>query len=85
MQIVIEVDEYKLNSCKRRVEEYYASWYDEAIAKGVVLPKGHGRLIDESDVINKINLNYNNHQLIDAQSIKDIIRTVATTVGADRR
>ena len=55
----------------------------EAICNGIVLPKGHGRLIDENDVISKINLNYNNHQLIDAQSIKDIVRTVATTIGTD--
>ena len=37
MKILVEVDEYKLNSCKRHVEEGYASWYDEVIANGTVI------------------------------------------------
>jgi len=46
MQIVIELDEYVLEHCKRHVRERYANNIEEAIAKGTVLPKGHGRLID---------------------------------------
>jgi len=34
--------------------------------------------ISRTDVLNRINLNYNNHQRIDAQSIKDIIITTPT-------
>ena len=37
MKIIVEVDEYKIESCKRHVEERYGSWYDEVIAKGTPL------------------------------------------------
>ena len=47
------------------------------------LPKGHGDLKDVHDIINKINLNYNNHQSIDAYSLKDMIATVPTIIKAD--
>ena len=55
-----------------------------AIANGKKLPKGHGDLKDVKDILNKINLNYNNHQLIDAESLKDMIVTTSTIIEADK-
>lgn len=46
MQIVIDIDPYVLEHCKRHVREHYANNLEEAIANGIPLPKGHGRLID---------------------------------------
>ena len=55
-----------------------------AINNGIPLPKGHGDLKDTQDIINKLNLNYNNHQTISEQSIKDIIQTIPTIIEADK-
>lgn len=37
MKLIVEVDDYKLEACKRHVEERYASWYDEMVANGTPL------------------------------------------------
>lgn len=73
---------------KRDFEELqsnYVWWgkHGEYIKKGTVIPKGHGDLKDVQDIINRINLNYNNHQSIDAYSLKDMIATVPTIIDAD--
>lgn len=60
------------------------TWVSNVIRKGTPLPKGHGDLKDAQDIINKINLNYNNHQSIDAYSLKDMITTVPTIIEADK-
>ena len=56
----------------------------KATKNGTPLPKGHGDLKDIQDIINRINLNYNNHQSIDAYSLKDMIATVPTIIRADK-
>ena len=73
---------------KRDFEELqgnYVWWgrHGEYIKKGTVIPKGHGDLKDVQDIINRINLNYNNHQSIDAYSLKDMIDTIPTIIKAD--
>lgn len=52
MKLVIEIDSYILEHCKRHVREHYANNIEEAIANGTPLPKGHGRLID-ADALEK--------------------------------
>lgn len=37
--IVHDVDKYKINSCKRKVEENYSSWYDDLIAGATEIPE----------------------------------------------
>lgn len=56
----------------------------DAVENGTPLPKGHGDLKDVQDIINRINLNYNNHQSIDAYSLKDMIATVPTIIKANK-
>lgn len=46
MQIVINIDNYQLEHCKRHVKEHFANLLEEAIANGTPLSKGYGRLID---------------------------------------
>lgn len=46
MQIVIDIDSYVLEHCKRHVSEHYANNIEEAIANGAPLPEGHGRIVD---------------------------------------
>ena len=46
MKLVIDIDSYVLEHCKRHVKEHYANNIEEAIANGTPLPKGHGRLIE---------------------------------------
>ena len=54
MQIVIDIDENRYNECKRLLKkepEFYADTLSGAVAKGIVLPKNHGRLIDATDLL----------------------------------
>lgn len=39
MKLIVEVDEYKIEACKRHVKERYASWYDDMVANGTPLSK----------------------------------------------
>ena len=41
MKIVIDIDSYVLEHCKRHVKEHYANNIEEAIAKGTILSKGN--------------------------------------------
>lgn len=53
VELVIKIDESKLWSLKNEPIKENFNIYELAsyIDKGVPLPKGHGRLIDESDLI----------------------------------
>lgn len=51
MQIIINIDSYVLEHCKRHVREHYASNIEEAIADGTPIPEGHGDLIDKNDIL----------------------------------
>lgn len=81
MQIVIDIDSYVLEHCKRHVKEHYANNIEEAIANGIQLPKGHGRLVDEKDVIDIYD---NDDRLWWGNAIDDIKEFVPTIVEADK-
>ena len=51
MQIVIDIDSYVLEHCKRHVKEHYANNIETAIANGIQLPEGHGKLYDENEIL----------------------------------
>ena len=53
MQIVINIDENLYTRLFDNGDEYVADMRRACVAirKGIPLPKGHGRLIDESDLI----------------------------------
>ena len=86
MQIVIEIPK---EMYKAFVQGSFGAKYNMydlvgCVMNGTPLPKGHGDLKDVQDIINRINLNYNNHQSIDAYSLKDMIATVPTIIEADK-
>ncbi len=43
-----------------------------------------GRLIDADELMTRIRLNYNNHQITNAGAIKDIIDTTRTAYDAEK-
>ena len=55
MQIVIDVSEEEYESCKKHFENLgkreVINDYEYAIATGTPLPKDHGRIIDEHDLV----------------------------------
>lgn len=53
-EIVIKIPEEDYNSIKRQVAEGITNPLKICIANGTVLPKGHGRLKDEDEVIKAI-------------------------------
>lgn len=68
----------------RNIVRSFQATIADAIKNSTPLPKGHGDLKDTQDIINRLNLNYNNHQTINVQSIKDIIQTTPTIIEADK-
>ena len=43
-----------------------------------------GRLIDTDELLARISLNYNNHQVLDAYAIKDIVNTTKTAYDVEK-
>lgn len=88
VEVVIKIPKKNLDEIKTIWNSMFGSTMlnetDIAILSGTILPQGHGDLKDVQDIINKINLNYNNHQSIDAYSLKDMIATVPTIIKADK-
>ncbi len=82
IELVIRLDQETLQDLYD--SRYVSSHIKEVFRGATPLPKGHGSLIDIQDVMKKVSLNYNSHQIIDAQSIKDIIRTTKITIQADK-
>ena len=85
MKIVIDITEFEWAYLNKRVKNgEQLNYIERLIVNGTPLPKRHGDLIDVKDVLKKINLNYNNHQMIDVHSIKDIISTTQPIIEADK-
>lgn len=54
-----------------------------AIHNGIVLPKGHGRLIDTNALIMGLD-EYNEYATFDCNAVKDLIDEAPTMIEADR-
>ncbi len=53
MQIVIDISEKMYEDCKVRNTLHYSPYdFSSMIVSGTPLPKGHGRLFDERDIVN---------------------------------
>ena len=64
MQIVIDIDEWKYKDIREGVEASKRINYSippifEAVANGTPLPKGHGKLFDVNDLLDRIGLEDN--------------------------
>ena len=78
MQIVIDIPEYlykAIQSYKNPTEE------ETAIANGIPLPKGHGRLIDTDEVYERLN-EINGTAELDMAF--DVIENAPTIIEADK-
>ena len=53
MQIVIEMSEHEYEVALR--DGWVHGFYSEKIKNGIPLPKGHGRLVDENDLVKDFN------------------------------
>lgn len=57
MQIVIDIDEKMYEDCKTRNTLHYSLYnFSSMIANGTPLPKGHGKIIDVTDLLDRIGL-----------------------------
>ena len=70
MQIVIDIDEDLYREIKQGIYYSNAWGMGYAIQKGVILPKGHGRLIDADYLYQKFVSNKCNDSMV-LQFIKD--------------
>lgn len=61
MQIVVTLSEREYNLMKHFIEHGMGNAPMEAICNGQVLPKGHGRLIDENKLLENLKESANHH------------------------
>ena len=73
MKLIIEIDEEDYNFAKREVP-------DGRIANGIPLPKGHGRLLDEKDILDTEN---NDGGWYDLTDMPEYIAGVKPIIEAD--
>lgn len=82
MQIVIDIPEETYEYWKEHSYEYV---FAQAIKDGVILPKGHGDLIDRNDLfITTITTDdYNGNEVIDVV-LKEDVDSAQTIIEADK-
>lgn len=80
IELVIKIDESKLWSLKNEPIEENFNIYELAsyIHKGIQLPKGHGRLIDEKEVYKKF------YCRCLAEVAKEVLEETPTIIKADQ-
>jgi len=59
MHIVIDISEEMYEDLKHLNVHGFTTAVEEAVANGTPLPKGHGRLIDVNDILDRIGLEDN--------------------------
>jgi hypothetical protein len=59
MQIVIDISEEEYNRIKENDCELYNGRFFKMIRNGIPLPKGHGKLFDVNDLLDRIGLEDN--------------------------
>ena len=82
MQIIIDISEDWYNYCKDKVKFHHSlDNSDYAIANGTPLPKGHGRLIDESK-LSLSNIKFKTEE--DHCKMIGILNSAPTIIEADK-
>ena len=79
MQIVIDIPEEDFERCKKRFQMRIDIMGD-AISKGIPLPKGHGRILDEKEILNTEKHDGGWYDLVD---LPEYIAGVSAIVEAD--
>lgn len=83
MKLVIEIDSYVLEHCKRHVREHYANNIEEAIANGIPLQE-HGDLISKEQAIELVEFYQLNPQHFSYVNLIDDIKDEKPIIKADR-
>lgn len=86
MQIVIDIDENLYSRTKRYKinNPFLFSELDEAVLNGTILPKGHGRLIDESQINKTMEREFKERKGLSYVDLLDIISFTPTIIEADK-
>lgn len=79
MKLIIDIPEETYEYWKEHKYEYVLA---EAIAKGVILPKGHGRLVDMSEVLIKLMQYYDGDKTI-GQCLDEVHTVIEADGGAE--
>lgn len=83
MKLVIEIDSYVLEHCKRHVREHYANNIEEAIANGIPLQE-HRDLISKEQAIELVEFYQLNPQHFSYVNLIDDIKDEKPIIKADR-
>ena len=79
MQIVIEIPKDEYNKIIN-THPNMCSFIEQQIKMGIVLPKGHGRLIDELEMHKNLNEYYYSNELYTLKMIEETIEDKVSTV-----
>lgn len=80
IELVIKIPEEDFERCKKKFQ-MSINIMGDAIANGIPLPKGHGRLKDIDEVERRLDLDKPDNAI--AKALKNIIESVPTVVEAD--
>ena len=81
MQIIIDIDEWVIDWIRKDgdIPQNYYEQFQQAFINGVILLKGHGRLIDENEAIKSL---FDYHK--DKKTIGQCINDTPTVLEADK-
>lgn len=85
MQIIIDIDEELYNYMKSLKSLPFTTALEDVVMKGIPLPKGHGRLIDEMALGDIISRMWKNKQITNTKynTFLSILDYVPTIIKAD--
>jgi len=82
MKIIIDIPDEVYKNVKDH-NSFLPSCIHNSIENGIVLPEGHGRLIDTNALIMELD-EYNEYATFDCNAVKDLIDESPTIVEADK-
>lgn len=89
VEVIIRMPKKMYEDCKVRNTEHY-SWYDfsSKVANGVLLPEGHGKIVDvnELDITTIITDDFSGNEMLDVVLKEDIdnAHDLLSTIGTDK-
>lgn len=78
IELVVKIEEERYNQIKRCADNYLVSRLELAVKNGIPLPKGHGDLIDRSE----ISMPYD---ICDGDEAMDYVNEVSAIIETDKR
>lgn len=87
MQIVIDISEKDYNRLKRKddFDDMFLNYYEKAIVHGTPLSKGHGRLIDEQQIIDRFKpIEKFKHWYVGTDGLFNVLSDAPTIIETDK-